>query len=82
MHLNNTLHCRLLFTCLRKEKKIELKNLKKDFSLLIEGGRLLCFLKLFIFSSIFDGSGFIAYDCKYNEVILKIIFSLLGALLV
>lgn len=82
MHLNNTLHCRLLFTCLRKEKKIELKKLKKIFPLLIEGERLLCFLKLFIFSSFFGGSGFIAYDCKYNEVILTIIFSLLDALLV
>lgn len=53
MHLNNTLRSRLLFACLRKEKKIELKKLKKIFPLLIEGERLLCFLKLFIFSSIF-----------------------------
>lgn len=76
MHLNKTLHCRLLFPRLRTEKNKFKKNLKKGFSPVDWRERLLCFLKLFIFSSIFRGSGFIACYCKYNKVILIIFFTL------
>lgn len=37
MHLNNTLHCRLLFTCLRKEKNRVKKFWKRFFPCWLKG---------------------------------------------